>query len=169
MFRIAPQSSQPPQPPQAGGAQAQPPPELLAALAQAQSQGGSPAAPDPTQSGDPGTQPDPTQDPTQSPDNSPQMIGHKIPAMLAGYMGPEYGPFACGKCRFFEAPNSCSVVDGSIDPAGCCNNFTPASMSSQAQGSEDTDSDAAQEPDADEDDNSPSDTTDQPTSPTPQQ
>lgn len=49
----------------------------------------------------------------------------KIIQQMAGYMGPEAGPFQCQNCTFFQAPNACGVVDGDIDPEGCCNNFTP--------------------------------------------
>lgn len=101
MLRIAP--DQDPQGPPTG-----PPPDA----------GAPPDAPPP----DP-TQPPP--DPSQDPSQSPQMMNHKIPPMIASYMGPEMGPFQCGNCHFFEAPNSCSVVDGPINPGGCCNNFTP--------------------------------------------
>lgn len=76
------------------------------------------------------TQPPPDQtDPTQDPTQAPQMVNHKIPPMVAGYMGPEMGPLVCGNCRFFEDPGSCSVVDGPIDPAGICHNFCPDHLS----------------------------------------
>lgn len=59
------------------------------------------------------------------PEVSPlQVANSKIPQTNAGYLGPEHGPFTCSNCHFWEDPNSCSVVDGLIDPNGCCNNFT---------------------------------------------
>ena len=71
-----------------------------------------------------GGQPDPDQDQ----DTDPQ--GTKIAQPNAGYQGPDQGPFACDHCVYFDVPRSCEVVDGDIDPHGCCNNFTsnPAHM-----------------------------------------
>lgn len=50
----------------------------------------------------------------------------KVPQPMAGYMGPEAGPFECQHCEFFQEPNACGIVSGDIDPAGCCNNFCPS-------------------------------------------
>ena len=54
----------------------------------------------------------------------------KIAQPNAGYQGPDQGPFACDHCVYFDVPRACQVVDGDIDPHGCCNNFTsnPAHM-----------------------------------------
>ncbi|MGE5616807.1 MAG: high-potential iron-sulfur protein, partial [Bacillota bacterium] len=30
----------------------------------------------------------------------------------------------CDKCQFFQAPKSCSIVDGDISPKGWCTAFT---------------------------------------------
>lgn len=38
------------------------------------------------------------------------------------YMGPEHGPFRCGRCVHFRA-GACELVAGQIDPNGCCNLF----------------------------------------------
>jgi len=78
------------------------------------------APPDPT---------DPAADPIQ-PD--PGAGGGKIPQMLAGYMPPEMGPFVCSGCKFFITSGACQVVNGPIDPSGCCNNFCPAHVGAQA-------------------------------------
>lgn len=39
----------------------------------------------------------------------------------ANYMGPDKGPFKCGHCEYFMAPNACQKVQGPIDAEGCCN------------------------------------------------
>ena len=39
----------------------------------------------------------------------------------ANYMGPDQGPFKCGNCEYFQAPNSCQKVQGPIESEGCCN------------------------------------------------
>lgn len=53
----------------------------------------------------------------------------------AGYLGPEAGPFYCGRCRFFlpqgsvgvEFADHCEKVTGVIDYDACCNLFKPES------------------------------------------
>lgn len=110
---------------------------------------------DPTQ-----TPPDPDSDASQEPDDDAddvQMIGHKIPAQAAGYQGPEHGPFQCSNCKFFENPNSCAVVDGTIDPSGCCNNFTSASSPVQDESAEGTNSDTSESSSSQDVDNASSD------------
>lgn len=37
------------------------------------------------------------------------------------YMDGDQGPFRCDHCEYFSKPNSCQIVEGFIDPAGCCN------------------------------------------------
>jgi hypothetical protein len=37
------------------------------------------------------------------------------------YMTGDKGPFMCSHCEYFTAPNACQIVDGKIDPMGCCN------------------------------------------------
>lgn len=61
-----------------------------------------------------------------TPARSPKQLyqADKIPPDLAGYQGPEKGPFKCGNCDFFTAADStCHVVAGPVDAEGCCNNF----------------------------------------------
>ena len=48
----------------------------------------------------------------------------KLTKVAAGYQPPEKGPFECEHCIYFHAPGSCEIVTGSIDPDGCCNNYT---------------------------------------------
>lgn len=37
------------------------------------------------------------------------------------YMDGDKGPFRCDHCEYFSKPNGCHIVEGFIDPAGCCN------------------------------------------------
>lgn len=39
------------------------------------------------------------------------------------YMDGDKGPFRCDHCEYFTKPNGCEIVEGFIDPAGCCNLF----------------------------------------------
>jgi len=96
------------------------------------------SAPDPTS--DPTQAPDPTPDPTQDPtqDSGPKM---KVSQDVVVYMGGDLGPFKCANCNFFQAPNACAIVDGEIDPEGCCDLFTPSDF----QGGEGQGDDEGQE------------------------
>lgn len=114
------------------------------------------AAPDPTAAVAPPT-PDapPPADPTSPDDNDGDesqlpMAGHKVPQIAAGYLGAEYGPFACKNCVFFENPGSCSIVDGTIDPDACCNNYTSQAMQAQSSGGDTSDQDNDQEDSSDQ-------------------
>jgi hypothetical protein len=69
----------------------------------------------------PDAPPDVVSDSTDQPKMLPMQ---KIPQESSGYLGAEYGPFQCSNCTFWQEPNSCSVVDGQIDPHGLCHNFT---------------------------------------------
>lgn len=37
------------------------------------------------------------------------------------YMDGDKGPFRCDHCEYYTNPNKCEIVEGFIDPAGCCN------------------------------------------------
>lgn len=39
------------------------------------------------------------------------------------YMNGDQGPFRCDHCDFWKAPDGCELVEGQIDPAGCCNSY----------------------------------------------
>lgn len=87
-------------------------------------------------------------------------MAKKIHQQLAGYMGSEAGPFECQRCDFFEQPGSCTVVDGDIDPQGCCNNFTPMMAEGggeepmpEEQEQETPDEEAAETPEEEQDEN----------------
>jgi hypothetical protein len=41
------------------------------------------------------------------------------------YMDPVPGGFKCSNCDYFHQPNSCELVEGNIEPEGCCNDFKP--------------------------------------------
>ena len=46
---------------------------------------------------------------------------HKISKKVSGYLSSEDGPFECENCGHFKEPASCEIVEGHIDPEGCCN------------------------------------------------
>lgn len=41
------------------------------------------------------------------------------------YRDKPNGNQQCSKCRFFEAPHSCKLVEGEISPNGWCHFFAP--------------------------------------------
>lgn len=43
---------------------------------------------------------------------------------VAGYLPPS-GGFLCGRCDYFHAPDACELVEGLINPQGCCNLWRP--------------------------------------------
>lgn len=47
----------------------------------------------------------------------------KVDQEAVVYMSGRQGPFRCDHCEYFSAPNRCQIVEGDIDPAGCCNLF----------------------------------------------
>lgn len=63
------------------------------------------------------------------PDMAEESLGSypskKVPQPLVVYMTSDMGPFECAHCTYFEAPSSCGIVDGDIDPKGCCNLYEP--------------------------------------------
>jgi len=136
MLRIG-QPGQPPSPtvaPPQGGGNAPPDPAILQQLLAGAGGGG-------------GDQP-PAGDP-EAVDIKPlkKYTAEKVAQQLAGYMGPEAGPFQCQHCDFFDN-NSCSIVAGDIDPEGCCNNFTPQGVAGAGGGDEGSpDEEAGESPD----------------------
>jgi len=85
---------------------------------------------DPSMGAEP--EPDPN-DPNEGMEQEGPESPGSIDPSIAGYMGPEYGPFQCQHCVHFLQPNACQVVAGDIDPEGCCNIFTPSSDNEQAE------------------------------------
>ena len=67
------------------------------------------------------------QEPDADEDDQPTEGDGSVSPYIAGYMGPEDGPFMCKNCVYFaqQAPNTCHIVAGPIDAEGCCNLFTP--------------------------------------------
>jgi len=57
--------------------------------------------------------------------------GGVVDPLVAGYKGPENGPFVCANCVFYggQGEGTCAIVSGPIDPAGICNMFTSKSAS----------------------------------------
>lgn len=64
--------------------------------------------------------------------------GGALDPIIAGYKGPEDGPFMCGSCVHFSAsgPNTCAIVSGYIDEGGICNVFTPLQEASAEEPAE---------------------------------
>lgn len=54
-----------------------------------------------------------------------EVPGITLPKAMVVYMGSEFGPFECQNCCHFQEDGSCEIVEGPIDPAGCCNIFCP--------------------------------------------
>lgn len=44
----------------------------------------------------------------------------KVPQKSVSYQSVPKGNLRCDGCAFWQAPSSCKLVDGSIDPAGWC-------------------------------------------------
>jgi len=112
MFPIAPQkppqpdpSQDPTQGPAQDPSQGEPPvpPELLALL-QGQDQSMS--------------------DPSMM-DGEDQGDGRKVDQSIVLYMTGDQGPFRCDHCVNWQGNGKCAIVNGQIDPAGCCNLFEP--------------------------------------------
>lgn len=52
--------------------------------------------------------------------------GGTLDQSVAGYKGPEQGPFKCGNCMHYgvSGPGTCEIVSGDIHEDGLCNVFT---------------------------------------------
>lgn len=92
-----------------------------------------PDAPEDVPSGVPEDMPEATDvapdAPTDAPmDDTQHAPGGGLNQQVAGYKGPEQGPFMCGNCQYYAShgPNTCEIVDGQIDEMGVCNVFTPS-------------------------------------------
>lgn len=44
----------------------------------------------------------------------------KMSQAAAGYQTAAHGGQSCANCALFQAPSSCSVVDGTVSPSGWC-------------------------------------------------
>ena len=49
-----------------------------------------------------------------------------LPKALVVYMDSDLGPFRCDNCCYYQDPKACSIVQGAIDPGGCCNMYCPS-------------------------------------------
>lgn len=100
-------------------AQQQPDPSQLAQLlGQASGGAGTPSPTDPDGDGD--------DDSTPGGDTDQDAGGGQVDPDIAGYQGPDQGPFMCANCIHFQSPNACEIVSGQVDHLGCCNLFTSA-------------------------------------------
>lgn len=86
-----------------------------------------------------GAQPDTDSDPDDSgsddsDDQDDDSQSPQVDQTTAGYQGPDQGPFMCANCNFFEisGPDSCAIVEGTIDHLGCCNMFTSSHAKSKS-------------------------------------
>lgn len=59
--------------------------------------------------------------------------GGMVDPVIAGYKGPEQGPFACSNCIHFREDGSCEIIAGPVDPEGVCNLFTSAAPVQQEE------------------------------------
>ena len=57
-------------------------------------------------------------------------LHEKVTKASQAYMDGDQGPFRCDNCDFFHVgggasndAGTCELVEGRIDPAGCCNSF----------------------------------------------
>jgi hypothetical protein len=55
----------------------------------------------------------------------------KISKAAVAYQDRPQGDKRCEKCLQFQAPNSCKLVDGPINPQGFCRIFTPLRQASR--------------------------------------
>lgn len=42
---------------------------------------------------------------------------------VAGYKGPEMGPFMCGNCQFYSGEGECMILAAPVEEEGLCNLF----------------------------------------------
>lgn len=51
---------------------------------------------------------------------TPAAAANKVPQKSVSYQSVPKGAQRCDNCAFWQAPSSCKLVDGKIDPAGWC-------------------------------------------------
>jgi hypothetical protein len=51
---------------------------------------------------------------------TPAKAANKVPQKSVSYQSTPKGAQRCDNCAFWQAPSSCKLVDGTIDPAGWC-------------------------------------------------
>jgi hypothetical protein len=89
--------------------------------------------------------PSPAPQPTESGANlvAPQ---EGVGSVQSGYATPDMGPFECGNCIHFQAPNACDhpqvvsdpEVNGQVEEDGCCNLFRPAEQAEESEETQET-------------------------------
>ena len=50
----------------------------------------------------------------------------KMPQASVKYQGSPKGDHSCANCKFFQAPDACKTVDGTISPDGWCSIWVKA-------------------------------------------
>ncbi len=55
----------------------------------------------------------------------------KISKAAVAYQDHPDGDKRCDRCLQFQAPDSCKMVDGPVDPQGFCRIFTPVRQAAQ--------------------------------------
>lgn len=60
-------------------------------------------------------------------------MGTKVSQLAVVYMDGEKGPFECSHCCYFQPEASCQIVEGDIDPNGCCNLYCPPNHDESAE------------------------------------
>ncbi len=50
-------------------------------------------------------------------------LHEKLTKATVVYMASDQGPFRCDGCDMWIAPEGCELVEGKIDPGGCCNDY----------------------------------------------
>jgi hypothetical protein len=58
----------------------------------------------------------------------------KISKTAVAYQDHPQDDKSCGKCRQFQAPDGCKIVDGPISPQGFCRIFTPLQQTARPVG-----------------------------------
>jgi hypothetical protein len=73
----------------------------------------------------------------------PVAAAPKISQKAVAYQDHPEGDKRCEKCAQFQAPNTCKMVDGAINPQGYCRIFMPIRQSMMHPGSAGDHPDAA--------------------------
>lgn len=72
--------------------------------------------------------------PEEMPAEEPPMeepAGGLVDPAVAGYKGPEMGPFQCGTCQYYAGEGTCMILAAPVDEAGLCNLFVTMAESEE--------------------------------------
>lgn len=79
-------------------------------------------------------EPMPEEMPTEEPPMGAEPPMGMVEPSIAGYKGPEEGPFSCGHCAYYMGEGKCSVLAGPVEEDGLCNLFmSPAPEESEEE------------------------------------